>query len=237
MIRKPPPKPTRHFSMPPLHKVMERIPRKVFWQRKFAPAFWTVASVFSLTVNLILLVILIVIGRQLFALKDLVQEGLIGGLYHNFVLMDQARIQTTIMVNETIQVVDKIPVIFDLPLQQETVVVLVEDTTIPGATVFLNNSAVKTTVVLPKGTPLNIALDLTVPVNTIIPVTLNVPVVLEVPVDIPLNQTELHEPFTGLQEVVQPYQELLTSLPDRWEETPVCGPMTRWLCRWILNVR
>jgi hypothetical protein len=29
--------------------------------------------------------------------------------------------------------------------------------------------------------------------------------VLDVPVDIPLSQTELHEPFVGLREVVEPY--------------------------------
>jgi hypothetical protein len=32
-----------------------------------------------------------------------------------------------------------------------------------------------------------------------------VPVVLNVDVDIPLEQTQLHEPFTGLQDVVKPF--------------------------------
>jgi hypothetical protein len=238
MIRKPTPTAEKKTpALTTLRQIAGRVPRRVIWQGKIAPAFWTVASFFSLVVNIVLLLILIVLGRQLFALKALVQDGLIGGLYTNFQMMDQARIQTTVQVNEVIQVVDQISVVFDLPLQQDTVVVLVEDTTIPGATVYLNNSAVKTTVVLPQGTPLNIALDLTVPVNTIVPVTLNVPVALEVPVDIPLSQTELHAPFTGLQQVVAPYQELLADLPDSWAETPVCGPLTLWLCRWIFDLR
>ena len=32
-----------------------------------------------------------------------------------------------------------------------------------------------------------------------------VPVALNVDVDIPLEQTQLHEPFVGLQEVVKPF--------------------------------
>jgi len=237
MIRKPAPAPPKKPSLlDSLKAGVQNIPPEVFWQSKVRPAFWTVASIFSITVNLILLVILILLGRQLFALKGLIQEGLIGGLYDNFVLMDQAHIRTTIDVVDTIQVVDEIPVVFDLPLKQNTTVVLVDDTTIPGATVYLNESAVKTTVVLPRGTPLNISLNLSVPVSTNIPVTLDVPIALKVPVDIPLSQTELHTPFSGLQSVVSPYQDLLTGLPDSWQETPVCGKLTLWFCRWIFGL-
>jgi hypothetical protein len=130
--------------------------------------------------------------------------------------MDEASIKTTILVEETIQVVDDIAVVFDLPLQQNTIVVLTENISIANTIVYLNGQPIYTTVVLPVGTPLNIKLDLTVPVSTTIPVVLNVPVALEVPVDIPLNQTELHEPFVGLRDVVSPFRELLGDLPDSW---------------------
>ena len=50
------------------------------WQGKFSPAFWTFTGTLSLVVNLILVVILIFLGRELFALKALVSEQLIGGL-------------------------------------------------------------------------------------------------------------------------------------------------------------
>jgi hypothetical protein len=229
--------PKKTVDLAALKALVSKIPPRVFWQGKFAPAFWTVASVLSLTVNLILILILLVLGRQLFALKALIQDGLIGGLYNNFVLMDQANIQTTIEVNDTIQVVDNIQVVFDLPLKQDTVVILVEDTSIPNAQVLLNGFYIPTTVILPQGTPLNISLDLVVPVNTTVPVVLNVPVALKVPVDIPLDQTELHTPFVGLKDVVSPYQELLSSLPDGWDETPLCGPLTGWLCRWVFGVK
>ena len=237
MIRKPPPTPPKKASiLESWQAAVQKIPREAFWQGNVRPAFWTVASIFSISVNLILLVVLILLGRQLFALKSLVQDGLIGGLYDNFVLMDQAHIRTTIDVVDTIQVVDEIPVVFDLPLNQDTTVVLGDDTTIPGATVYLNESAVKTTVVLPRGTPLNISLNLSVPVSTNVPVTLDVPIALTVPVDIPLSQTELHTPFSGLQSVVSPYQDLLTNLPGSWQETPVCGKLTLWLCKWIFGL-
>jgi len=68
-----------------------------------------------------------------------------------------------------------------------------------------------------------------VPVDTVVPVQLTVPV------DIPLNQTELHEPFVGLQQVISPYDQLLASTPDSWKETPLCTGWGGWLCRWVLG--
>jgi hypothetical protein len=45
--------------------------------------------------------------------------------------------------------------------------------------------------------------------NLVVPVNQSVLAELNVPVDIPLNQTELHDPFVGLQKVVEPYLCLL----------------------------
>jgi hypothetical protein len=106
---------------------------------------------------------------------------------------------------------------------------------VKNATIYLNGAAVPLDLVLKEGTELNIRLDMTIPVSQTIPVELSVPVNLTVPVDIPLNQTELHEPFLGLRNVVAPYNELLTPLPDSWQETPLCGRWTGWLCNLILN--
>ncbi len=207
------------------------------WQGKVIPAFWTTASVLSLAVNLILILVLVILGRELFNLKGLITNQLIGGLYDNFVLMDDASIVTTIAVNDTIQVVDTIPVVFDLPLAQDTSVVLTSDTPVKGTTIYLNGAAVPLDLILPEGTALNIRLDMVVPVSQTVPVVLNVPVALNVPVNIPLNKTELHQPFVGLQKVVSPYQALLTSLPDSWEETPLCGSLTAWFCRWLFDLK
>jgi hypothetical protein len=216
--------------------------KRWLWQGKTVPAFWTISGLISLTINIILIVALILIGQQLFALKNLLSEQLIGGLYANFVRMDNAHIVTQIQVQDTIHVEDTMPVVFDLPLSQETTVVLTQDTKIPNTWVALStygqginlSITAPANITLPAGAPLNIKLDMIVPVNQTIPVSLNVPVNLIVPVDIPLAQTQLHEPFVGLREVLEPYHGMLTQLPNSWEETPLCSPLTRWFCRWIL---
>jgi hypothetical protein len=209
--------------------------RRWLWRGKVGPAFWTVASLLSLAVNVILIAVLLGLGRQLFTLKHLVGDALIGGLHTNFVKMDSAHIRTTITVSDTIQVVDTIPVVFDLPLNTRTTVTLVEDTPIDNVTIYLNNSPVTLPLVLPQGTPLKIKLNLSVPVNQTVPVKLNVPVLLTVPVDIPLDQTELHQPFVGLRQVVEPYQALLSDLPGTWQEAPFCGKLGNWLCGWMFQ--
>ena len=211
--------------------------KRIVWRGKIGEAFWNVASLISLTLNLVLIVALIVLGRELFTLKKLVEAQLLGGLYSNFVKMDEAHIATTIQVSDTIRVKDTIPVVFDLPLQQETQVMLTQNTPVRNATIFLNNQPVPLDLILKKGTLLTIALNLTVPVNQKVPVELNVPVNLNVPVDIALSQTELHEPFVGLQNVVYPYKGLLEGLPDSWDETPLCDPLWGWPCKLLLGTR
>jgi hypothetical protein len=203
--------------------------QRFFWQGKFGPAFWTIASIVSLTFNIILFVILIILGAQIFEIKTVVEHQLIGGLYDSFVQMDQANIVTTIYVSDTIQVKDTIPVVFTLPVKQETQVVLTRDASIKKATVFLNGAPVPTDIILRKGTKLNIFLDMNVPVDQVIPVELTVPVQLTVPVDIPLDQTELHQPFVGLQEVLLPYKKLLEQLPNSWGEL-LCNPLPDSWC-------
>lgn len=202
---------------------------------KVMPAFWTISSILSLVVNIILVAVLIVVGREIFFLRAVVSDGVLGGLFTNFQKMDAAHIKTTIQVNETITVKDTIPVQFTLPLEQETVVTLVDDTPVNQTTIYLNGVAVPLNLILPKGTKLGIDLNLDVPVDQTIPIELNVPVQLTVPVDIPLNQTELHEPFTGLQGVVSPYYEITSDMPATWEDIPFCGPGSSWLCRWYFG--
>lgn len=203
--------------------------RRFLWQGKIGPAFWTIASLISIGFNIVLLVLLILIGRELFAIKELASNQLVGGLYQNFIKMDQARITTTVEVNDTI------PVVFDLPVQTNTVVVLTEPTRIKGANVNLSTGGLSirapANITLPAGTELPVALNIVVPVNT------RVPVKLTVPVDIPLQQTELHEPFVGLQNVIAPYHRLLASPPNSWQETPLCDPRTDALCPWLTGKR
>ena len=201
---------------------------RFFWQGKFGPAFWTITGIFSIIVNIVLMVALLIIGQQLFTLNEIVEYGLIGGLHSNFEAMDEASIATTILVEDTI------PVQFDLPVQTNTTVVLTEPTPIYGASVVINTGVLNinapANIVLPAGLELPIALDITVPVDK------EVPVVLTVPVNIPLDQTELHEPFVGLQEVVGPYQVMLGDLPDKWMDTPLCQGIFGEVCVFVFNV-
>ena len=168
----------------------------------FGPPFWTIASLLSLSVNLVLIIALVVVWMKLpsFNMGGVTNIGasLLGGLYMNFEKMDRAHITRTIPVEATI------PVKFDLALNQQTTVVLSQDVTIENARVTvstggLNITRALTTIVLPQGTNLPIVLNLTVPVETTVPVNLNVNV------DIPLTETQLHEPFLGLRNVIQPF--------------------------------
>ncbi len=205
---------TNNYNYPeiePVKRPASGNEKRSIWREKVLPAFWSVGALLSIGLNVVLLVVVIVLGKQVFALKDLLTNDVVGGLYYNFLLMDQATIETTI------QVEDSIPVQFDLMLDQETTVVLTEDTPIDDAIISLTTGGLNiqrapTDIVLPAGTSLPIALDLVVPVDTEVPVTLTVPV------KIPLNETELHEPFTGLQDVVSPYYWMLNDAPNTWGE-------------------
>jgi hypothetical protein len=208
-----------------------------FTPRKILPAFWTIAALISLVVNVVLIALLFGLGREMFKIKSMVGDGLLGGLYTNFQKMDAAHITTTINVTDTIMVTDTILVKFDLPLKQDTVVVLVQDTPVNQVPILLNGVWVPANIVLPQGTELGIALDLSVPVETTVPVNLKVPVQLQVPVDIAMNQTQLHEPFQGLQGVIGPYYNISTDLPSTWEDISLCGSGTSWFCRWYFGLK
>ena len=79
-------------------------------------------------------------------------------------------------------------------------------------------------ITLPAGTILPVHLEMTVPVNTTVPITLNVPV------DIPLEQTDLHKPFIGLQQVVSPYYWLLQPQVNSAADLDACQSGWGWLC-------
>ena len=175
----------------------------------FAPIFWTIASVISLAVNIGTVIVLIVVMQILGGPKATLSfaqgqaNGLLGGLYQNFVKMDAASIKTTIHVEKDI------PVQFSLNVSGPTDVTLSKDVVINGALVTVNTGGLnidraRANIVLPAGTILPITIQ-----NLVVPVDKTVPAVLDVPVDIPLNQTELHEPFVGLQKVIEPYYCLL----------------------------
>jgi hypothetical protein len=179
--------------------------RKLSWGERTHRAYWDVTASLSLIANAILVSILLIMVAQINSLKttvnSLLVNGLLNGLYSNFVEMDNASITTTITVNTDV------PINFMLPIQQNTDVTLTQNVVIPNAYVVINSGGLSinapASVTLPAGTTLPIALNMSVPVQSTIPVT------LQVPVNIPLAQTELHKPFTGLQDTLRPLYCLL----------------------------
>lgn len=192
---------------------------------KAGSIFWTVTGAMSLIVNFILVIVVIVLLSQLSSIKRMVQNDVLGGLYANFIMMDEASIRTTIPVHA------EVPAKFKLPLDTDTTVVLIDDTPIRGARVTLQTGGLSITnapadIVLPAGTELPIHLSLEVPVDQKIPVD------LKVDVNIPLKETELHRPFVGLKNVVAPYYWMLFKLPDSTTQL-MCGNSPSSLCQFL----
>jgi len=181
---------------------------RVWWN-----SFKTVALLISFITNMILIIVLLLVLMQLFQIKNGILEPLIDGLHRNFVGMDEAVIESTIDVE------DEIPVVFDLPLNQATNVVLTQDVplaasatfTLPGGGGVING---RVDIVLPRGLVLPVQLDMIVPVNTQIPIS------LPVDVAIPMKETQLHTPFVNLRNLLEPYVRVLDNLPDTWDDVP-----------------
>ncbi len=195
-------------------------PASVPQPTRFLRAFWTFASVLSLIVNIVLIAILFVGLRYLGTIQLTANDqfsGILGGLYINFLKMDEASIITEIPINTTI------PINFDVPVKTTTVIYLAETTIIPNARVKINTGGVDidadAVVTLPAGQPLRITLDFPLNVRKD-----DLPVQLKVPVNIKLKDTGLHEPFIGLQQVVRPLYCLVE--PNAvWNNVQLCSPL------------
>jgi hypothetical protein len=182
---------------------------------RILPVFWTIASVLSLVVNAIMLLLVIFLVRGMGSLNvTSLGPGVVSGLYNNFELMDQAHIKTTIPVQTSI------PLNLSIPVQTTTGITLAQAVTIPGAhvkiTTDLFNIDAPANVTLPAGTSLNVTMNFTVPVQSDVPVTLNVPV------DIALHDTELHPAIAGFQDSLRPLYCIVTPAGLSLSGEPVC---------------
>jgi hypothetical protein len=211
----------------------QRSPRlqKVSYQGKYLPAFWTIACIFSLMVNIILIAILVSFGHNFFTLKALIADGLVKETSNSLAMMDKSHIVTTIPVQTTVQIKDSLPVVFDLPINQSTQLSLAQDTRISGAYIYLNGTAVSTDLTLPAKTLIQANFDMTIPVDTSVPMSITVPVSLQVPVDIAIDQTDLHQSIVGLQGAIEPYQTVMSSTFNSPKEFSLCNDWrSSWLC-------
>ena len=178
--------------------------------------FWRFMVIFSFIVNIILVLVLAVLLLLIFQIKNQVASPLLTGLHSSFLGLNEATIDWTIPVRDTV------PVVFNLPLEQNTVVVLTADVPLvvsanielPGIG-NLNNAQVNLT--LPQGLPLPVALDLDVPVNTDLDIALDVRAV------IPLSETQLQDPFENLRLLFEPLIIPLENLPNDFREAWIMG--------------
>ncbi len=166
---------------------------------------------FSFIVSLILVIVLAILLLLIFDIKSNIATPLIGGLHSSFVGLDESTIDWTIPVR------DRIPVVLNIPLETETVVVLTRavplavnaNITLPGvgqlnnATVFLQ---------LPAGLELPVRLDLDVPVNEELDIALDVRAV------IPISETQLHDPISNLRLLFEPIVRILDNLPADFDQ-------------------
>ena len=182
---------------------------------QFLPAFWTIASIISLAVNIVLLAVLIgaLHGLDVSGFGQM-GTGLVGGLYSNFEKMDAAHIKTTIPVQTNI------PLSMSIPVQTTTKISLADAVEIPNAHVKISTGTFNidsdADVTLPAGTNLNVVLNFNVPVQTTVPITLSVPV------DIALNQTDLHPAITGLEGTIKPLYCMVNPGAISISNVPVC---------------
>ncbi|MEO8396322.1 MAG: hypothetical protein ABI700_25240 [Chloroflexota bacterium] len=179
--------------------------------RAFGRFFKNFMIIFSFIVNIVLIVVVLGLVLFIFDIKDNIVTPLVTGLHSSFVGLDEATIDWTIPVRDTI------PVKFDLPLNQATTVILTHSVplnvsatiTLPGVG-QLNNAQVYLN--LPAGLELPVQLNLTVPVDTQLPISMDVRAV------IPLNQTQIHDPVNNLRLVFEPIIRALYNLPNNFTD-------------------
>ncbi len=169
---------------------------------------WRFMVIFSFVVNIVLLVVVAVLLLTLFDIKRNIAQPLVGGLYSAFVGLENATIDWTIPVRADV------PVNLNIPLEQNTVVVLTEAVPltvvaqINAPALSLSNARVQ--LELPAGLRLPVALDLDVTVADTLPVALDVRAV------IPLEETQLFDVAKSLQLLFEPLAVGLYNLPEDW---------------------
>lgn len=184
-------------------------------------AFKDVAVVFSFIVNFVLVLVIVLLvtnanelltlGDTLLAMKQEIAEPWLLDLDQAFAGLGETTIDSTVHIDDTM------PVVFDLPLEQHTDVVLTAPVPLNVPAQFIlpgGGGAINGTVSLnlPQGQTLPIALGMSVPVST------TVPVVMQVPVRIQLAECGMAPAIEQLRAVFRPITALVHSLPDSTEE-------------------
>ena len=179
--------------------------------RKFWDAAKTIALIASMVIDLILIVAVVILANQVGAIK-LTLNSVLGQLDSAFEDLGQ------VVITETIKINQQVPVQFDLPLKQDTVVTTQSPVPINTQATFslgqfgsINGTV---SLQLPAGTSLPVHLELTVPVSNVIPV------VFDQPVRIPLAEKGLGSVVSKLRAALAPIIGVVQQLPDRFVIVP-----------------
>lgn len=184
-------------------------PLRLLWN-----VFKTFAILFSFLVNFVLVAVIVMLvlhADTLFAIKQDVAEPLLTDLDQAFAALGETTIDSTVHITDTI------PVVFNLPLEQNTDVILTEGVPLSVPAQFIlpgGGGAINGTVSLslPEGQALPVALGMNVPVST------TVPVIMQVPVNIHLAEAGMAPAIEQLRAVFKPVSAYIQSLPDSTEE-------------------
>jgi hypothetical protein len=179
--------------------------------RKFWDAAKTLTLLVSMIINLILIIAIVILANQVGAIK-LTLNSVLGQLDSAFEGLGQAVVSDTIKINQ------QVPVQFDLPLKQDTVVTTQGPVPINTQATFslgqfgsINGTV---SLQLPAGTSLPVHLEMTVPVSN------SIPVVFDQPVSIPLAEKGLGPVVAKLRAALRPIIGLVQQMPDRFVIIP-----------------
>jgi hypothetical protein len=180
-------------------------------KRSFGEAFKNFAITFSFIVNVILVLVLLISPFPTLVIVNGFVEPLLGDLDNAFAALGDTKIETNVDLQQPLDIR------FDLPLEQDTNVVLTEPVPLQAnATFFLpgGGGSINGTVSLslPEGMQLPVSLSLMVPVETTIPVQ------MDVPVEIQLDEAGMGPAIEQLRGVFAPVNELLDLLPNYPQE-------------------
>lgn len=206
--------------------------------RSIGKFFWRFMVIFSFIVNVVLVVVLLVLGILIFEIKNNVADPLVQGLHRTAVGLNEATIDWTIPVRDSLGIDLKVPINAGTilstvteyngqpvaPIPGETLVrltrsvpIVINNALIQSPDLTLRNATVNIT--LPEGTVLPVALNLEVGLKTEIPVSLDVRAV------IPIKETQLTDPIQTLQLLFEPLALGLHNLPGDFNEAG--GMITR----------
>lgn len=161
--------------------------------------------VVSLVVNLILIVALVVLAGQIGNIKSTL-GSIVGKLDSGFVSLGSAVVQDTIHIDQ------RVPVRFDLTVDQAGSAVINEAVPLNIPATFslgaFGQIYGNVSLALPAGTRLPVQINMTVPVNN------EIPVVFDQPVSIPLGQKGLGPVIEEFRSVTRPLMGMIQSLPD-----------------------